>query len=193
MQIADLPRFTILGVEVPGDHVRLTGVFNTISGVRSERSWLLLPEYPLIGDLVDMNQETRTAVFITPLREEAGIPLGTSAPWLDGFWQANVVLRIADPNWVWTRVEFAPTDAAEFMQGDVRSWTQVGNALPEGGRYLGVLPNGWDHEHCEICNGKIGLHGDSFGYVDTANSWLCEKCHGKYAAPHDISFTRDDS
>ena len=190
MRIDDLPHFTISQIEVVSEQVRLAGRFTTVVGVRNGRSWLLMPDHFIIGDLVHLDTQSKTAIFISPDTVAAQIPQATSLPWLDGYWQAYLVQRIADPDWTWTRIKFAPDDAIQFTQGEVRGWTKIGSTLPPGSKRVGVLPKGWDHEHCEICNGKIGISGDSFGYVDSEDCWLCEQCYEKYASRHDVSFTR---
>ena len=68
----------------------------------------------------------------------------------------------------------------------------------EGARVLGkssgaadpsaTLPDGWDHEHCELCWSKISaLSGDSAdGYTD-GNKWLCISCYSTFIAPRESS------
>ena len=52
-----------------------------------------------------------------------------------------------------------------------------------------VVPNGWDHEHCELCNAHIDPGGT--GYVDHSDHWVCAGCYTKYVAVHDLSFLYD--
>jgi hypothetical protein len=51
-----------------------------------------------------------------------------------------------------------------------------------------VVRGGWDHEHCELCRGKIGVGGAPVGYRDNDDQWLCESCYDHYAKQHDLSF-----
>lgn len=190
MQISDFPAFVISEAGILAGEVNLTGTFTNVTGVREGRSWLLLPDSPLIGDLVDLDLSRKTARFVTPHRDAGVMPNGPPVPWLDGYWEASLVRRVADPAWVWRQIHFTATDAIEFTQNGVRGWTQIGNSIPAGGKFLRVSPKGWDHEHCAICWQKIGRGGDCLGYVDEENTWLCETCFQKFASQHDVSFAR---
>src|SRR4051794_24198555 len=97
MQIGDLPHFGITQVDAAAGQVRLAGTFTTLAGVREGRCWLLMPDHSIIGDLADVHTSAKSASFMTPETVAAQIPLGASFPWLDGYWQAYLVRRIADP------------------------------------------------------------------------------------------------
>jgi|SRR6185503_4475331 len=49
-----------------------------------------------------------------------------------------------------------------------------------------VDPEGWDHDHCEICWWKL-MEGDnpsrSAGYTFNGRNWLCTECYEKFVAP----------
>jgi hypothetical protein len=47
-----------------------------------------------------------------------------------------------------------------------------------------VVPDGWDHEHCELCWAKISrLPADSAeGYSD-GDRWMCVECFNRYVHP----------
>jgi hypothetical protein len=50
------------------------------------------------------------------------------------------------------------------------------------------VPAGWDHEHCSICWEKIGAGGQTVGYVDQSNEWVCQACHKNFIEPGSIGF-----
>ena len=49
-----------------------------------------------------------------------------------------------------------------------------------------LVPNGWSHDHCQICFWALGEseapeHG--VGYRNETNGWLCSECFGKLIGP----------
>lgn len=64
-------------------------------------------------------------------------------------------------------------------------------ASPEAPRGEEVVAGGWDHEHCEICQKKIGCGGDSFGYLNPPDAWVCEKCYTSFVASRSLAFIGD--
>lgn len=199
MTIADLPRFTVERAETVGAGLRLTGTFNHMTGVSADRSWLLVGGESLIGDLVQLDPERRSAVFVTFTEYERDAPVGTRLAWLDAYWQARLILNVSNPDHAWQRVHFTAQDAALETENGVRVRRPDGSgdgaatsrrmrvydadqAAPSG-----VMPGGWDHEHCEICWEHIDAE-NPIGYVDDDEDWLCEKCHSKWAARQDIGF-----
>lgn len=189
-QLADLPHFKIEQIETAGHgNSRLHGVFNHLSGVSEGRSWLYAPPPSIIGDLVELVSERKSAVFVASIFDSTPLlETGMAFPWIDGYWNANLIERILDTNRKWIRTKFEPSDARSFIQNDVRGWGKATRPLPEGSKSLGIIPKGWDHEHCQICSGKIGINGAEFGYTDLENFWLCPSCYEKYGASQDLSF-----
>ncbi len=51
-----------------------------------------------------------------------------------------------------------------------------------------TVPGGWDHEHCFVCNEKIGAGGHTGGYVDQSSDWVCEDCYRNVIEPRSIDF-----
>jgi ribosome-binding protein aMBF1 (putative translation factor) len=49
-----------------------------------------------------------------------------------------------------------------------------------------VVTDGWDHEHCELCNKHIDP-GD-YACINTDRLWVCLSCFDNYAKPRDLSF-----
>lgn len=103
---------------------------------------------------------------------------------LDGYWGERAEL-VVDPKRQWRRARFKPRDAVEFS-GPTGTWTrQASEAERSGGN---VVKGGWDHEHCAICSTKIGNDGDTEGYVDGSDTWVCERCFGDYVAHKSLDF-----
>jgi hypothetical protein len=195
-QLEDLPHFMVSGVkrgEVASDGyipLELSGAFDTLEGIREGRCWLLLPgKQSLIGDLTSLNPDTRTALCLT---SEKAVPdvLGRSLPYLDGFWQAYHVWMVTDANQPWQEVVFHSSDAVSFSceGGDGRKIRGLRKAKPEDSQNpeLQIVRNGWDHEHCELCNAHIDP-GDSC-HRDAEGAWVCQRCFRQFVQPHDLSF-----
>ena len=131
-----------------------------------------------------------TVEFATPdARLAPELAPGVSYPWVDGYWQAYHVAMIL--NGQWQARLFSPAPARYFRQDGVTGWQPEGAPLPEGAEDLGVREGAWDHEHCELCNARIGASGDPHGYVDAEDHWLCTDCYRRYAVPRDVSFAAE--
>jgi hypothetical protein len=217
-KIEDLPHFAISSVErgekrhPSADYLefKLYGTFDHLTGVREDRSWLLLPQqYCLIGDLESLDPDARTAVFVT---FEKSLPdlVNRRLPYVYGYWQAYHVWMVAEPSWGWERAllqrggvtaEVFDAENAETIQGqEVKRWIRVKEKGARHGKERAypvlsgdlqqqvdaAVAGGWDHEHCELCGATISV-GDH-GFVDADEHWVCEPCYAKYVAPHDLSF-----
>ena len=115
------------------------------------------------------------------------------------------------PNWGWERMQFRGTDAiAEDYEAkdlsivggrEVKVWTKLEPAgettghsrhYPAPDQSLPVragtrlVPAGWGHEHCELCNEHIDA--GMFGECDPGGRWMCEKCYQRYVTPCDLAF-----
>jgi hypothetical protein len=118
---------------------------------------------------------------------------------------------ILDANWGWKKKQFHGIDAiAEDFEArdtsivdgrEVKVWTKLAPVRDSDGRTrhhpannqtsspgfgTRLVPLGWDHEHCELCNTHIDA-GD-FGYCDSDENWLCEKCYERYVVQRDLAF-----
>lgn len=62
-----------------------------------------------------------------------------------------------------------PVEGAHLVK-----WPYTGGAVPEG---CTVEPGGWDHEHCDGCNGHINTGQSFWQTVDEPCTWLCEACY----------------
>jgi hypothetical protein len=189
IRLHDLPGFEV--VQISGaSEPELVGVFTHLRGVRAGRSWLYAGDADsLIGDLIDIDEPTRRAKFTAPFWSPKNpIQVGTVARWLDGYWQAYHVTMILDPQAAWKRTQFTPSPAQHFQRGGVHGWTKAGHKLPDDAVPTHVEEVGWDHEHCELCQSKIGRGGDAHGYVDGHDRWLCQRCYHDYAELRSLGF-----
>jgi hypothetical protein len=188
-RLDDLPAFQVLQI-TNADDPELIGVFTHLKSVRTGRSWLYAGDADsLIGDLVDLDEATRHARFTAPFWSPTSpIQVGSVVPWLDGYWQAYHLTMILDQQAAWKRTEFTPSPAQHFRQGDVHGWTKAGHKLPDDAVPTSVDELGWDHEHCELCQSRIGRGGAHHGYVDRNDRWLCEPCYQHYAEPRSLGF-----
>ena len=108
-------------------------------------------------------------------------------PWIDGVWNAQDVAKILDASHQWTRTEFTPVDAVGSKANGWFVTKKIDGPAPAEN----VIEGGWDHEHCKLCTSKIGVGGESFGYLDDDDYWICELCYSKYAKPKDVAFLVD--
>jgi hypothetical protein len=173
--------------------------------------WLLFGESEcLCPELKSFDKQTRTAILSCD-EDETPTLLGSELAYLSPYWQAFNVWMVLDPNWGWERRQFLGSDAvAETYEADdvsivegreVRVWTKLS---PTGGssgqsRYYSaadetlssgsgprLVPGGWDHEHCQLCNEHVDA--GMFGYCDPRDRWMCEKCYERYVARRDLAF-----
>jgi hypothetical protein len=146
-RLEDLPAFRILQI-TNADDPELIGVFTHLKSVRAGRSWLYAGDADsLIGDLVDLDESSRQARFIAPFWSPTSpIQVGSVAPWLDSYWQAYHLTMILDSQVVWKRVQFIPSPAQHFRQGDVYGWTKSGSKLADD-----TIPTYIDERRAAFC------------------------------------------
>ena len=54
--------------------------------------------------------------------------------------------------------------------------------------HIDLVPDGWDHDHCEICTQKISNKED-WGDIDGYNhelDWICKQCYSLFMTAVDI-------
>ena len=189
--LSDLPLYTVTRIEETGDELRLSGQFDHLKTVRGvpRRSWLYAPPNSIIGDLISVDTETFAAIFLAHSSDKQFVSgIGARFPWLDGYWNAALIQRILENTDEWRQVVFEPNDTTEFIQDGVRGWCKVGRKVPDGAQIIGSIEGGWDHEHCELCQQKIGLGGEGCGYTDIEDNWLCPSCYKSYGANGNLAF-----
>jgi hypothetical protein len=154
-------------------------------------------------------KETNAAILTCDEKDEPGVA-GKSLAYLNCYWRPHMIWMVLDTSWGWAKKQFCGLDAIaeDFEANDisiidgreVKFWTKLApmrdsgqsrhyptsdqNSLPGSGPRL--VPLGWDHEHCELCNAHIDV--GNFGYCDPDDQWLCEKCHERFVVPRDLSF-----
>lgn len=80
----------------------------------------------------------------------------------------------------WSKEIFKAADMQVFKRPD---GTSIGRQMYDS-EDIGsgvIIPNGWGHEHCELCFKTIAAN-DSYehaGYTNGSN-WVCIECYGKY-------------
>jgi len=188
-RLQDLPAFEVHRI-VDGEEPELFGVLTHLRGVRLGRSWLYAGDADsLIGDLLDLDATSRRARFVAPFwSSPSPVQVGSIVPWLDAYWHAYHLTMILDLDANWQRTEFVPSSAQHFVHGEVSGWTKAERRLPEGAVPTHVEDAGWDHEHCELCQSKIGRGRSTHGYVDRHGRWLCERCYYDHASTHSLGF-----
>lgn len=108
-----------------------------------------------------------------------------------GSLDARAAILIEDGPSAWQELTFEPKDAVSipFIDESGHKWRKIsevnqGTTLePEAE----IIHNGWDHEHCLICNAHIEA-GDRFYRHQSENEFLCARCYGKYGTTGDLSF-----
>lgn len=193
----------------------LSGTFDRTQGVEEDTwGWLLQGTedcFTATPKLLDLKTNNASFEFL-----EKQIPdlTGKKLAYLNANWQAFHVWMVLRPDWGWERIRFDASDAigegfkasdVSIVDGrEVRNWMKVEKAsgsshttryYPEGHQKLpssvegGIIPGGWDHEHCTLCREHI--NSGEFGYRDPDDRWACESCHEKYIRTHDLAFIDD--
>lgn len=191
----------------------LDGRFSQIIDFDSDWFWLLVGEKNCITvRLNSLDKQSGTATVVATEKEsEMPDVLGKTLFYLSLYWQAFNIWMVLDADWGWQRVQFQKVDAiaerhesheVSIVDGrEVRKWVKLERADRQGhiSRYYPaedhsdaaetpsqIIPHGWDHENCTLCNEHI--NAGIFGYRDSDGRWMCEPCYEKYAKPHDLSF-----
>lgn len=164
--------------------------------------WLYLAggDYSPLARVVSLDQKASTALLnCTIFATSHSIIVGETYPLITEYWNTYVYAAILDSNRVWTQTEFKPSGSfASTIPGYTVSTNPARPGLsrqyPSSDESLDdsirIVDGGWDHEHCEICNGHIDAD-DRIGFVDARGLWLCAKCHEAFAVPHDLQFVVD--
>jgi len=173
--------------------------------------WLLFGERGCLCPMLkSFDKEANTAILTCQEKEEPRV-VGSELAYLSPYWQAFHVWMVRDRNWGWERKQFQGTDAvAEDYEAkdvsivgdrEVRVWTKlepIGAGSGQSRHYPATeqtlpvrsgtrpVPSGWDHEHCELCNEHIDA--GMFGYCDSGERWMCEKCYERYVTRRDLAF-----
>ena len=194
MNLSDLPQFTIATIRRGSDNgdAVLIGRLSHLTGVRDTTAWLFRSATgSLIGtiDRVPVSADETIAFETQDLALAPELCVGATYPWIDGTWQAYQVAMILRGQW--TKRTFTSEPARYFRFAGTIGWQPLDLPLFEGAEDLGIREGAWDHEHCDLCNARIGKSGVSDGFVDPDDHWLCPECYGRYAVHQDVSFVAE--
>jgi hypothetical protein len=152
--------------------------------------WLLSDtKESFCAGLKSLDEETKAAILTVDVENEPKV-VGHKLSYLSSYWQAYHVWMILEEGARWEKIVFHATDAIRVsttagdgkqIQG-LRRMKQ-GDELPAGAQ---VVTDGWDHEHCELCNKHIDP-GD-YAFINTDGLWVCLSCFDNYVSPKDLSF-----
>ena len=198
VRVSDLPHFTVESVSesVSGgdERRRLTGRFSPARGVRTGRGWLYVSAFDSIAadlEIFDsINGHAVIAVIAVIGGGDAAV-VGDRFPWFNAYWRPHQVAMVVEPDHGWAHAAFVAMPARFFLLAGIRGWQRADAPLPDGATELEIQPTAWDHEHCEICQAKIGAGGAPEGFHDTDDRWLCEDCHARHVTLCDLSFLVD--
>jgi hypothetical protein len=173
--------------------------------------WLLFGERGCLCPMLkSFDKKAHSAVLTCQEKVEPKV-VGLELTYLSSYWQAFNVWMVLDPNWGWERKQFKGTDAvAEDYEArdvsivagrEVKVWTKLeptGESRGQSRHYPAtdqslpvrsgtrLVPSGWGHEHCELCREHIDA--GMFGYCDSDERWMCEKCYERYVTRRDLAF-----
>jgi hypothetical protein len=181
---ADLPHFVVAAVHED----RCTGRFAPSPWIGE--GWIaglyLGGGRFLWGRFRGVDEAKRTASFYpNQVAELSALRLEDSYPFMDGYWGERAELVLNESR-RWQPARFEPSDMVRFpAAGGGWMATRSSPAAPPGGE---VVPGGWDHEHCEICQKKIGCGGEPDGFFSPPDSWVCEECYRSFIVPRSLAF-----
>lgn len=164
----------------------------------------------LCTSVQSLDKETKAAALTFEATEEPDI-VGHTLAYLSSYWQAYKVWMVLDAEWGLERKKFLGMDAIaeEFESKDVsiidgrevKVWTKLSPVRADrggdrhypaieqtdtSGSKVRLIPSGWDHEHCELCNSHIDI--GVVGWCDPEDRWICENCYSRYVLRRDLAF-----
>jgi hypothetical protein len=194
----DLPQFFAGSIEQGEQDANgyiawtLRGKLNRTTGIPTD-TWcfLLLPgQGNLTGTFTLSNELEGEASFATDEKQRPDV-IGIALAQLSSYWRPHQIWMIEEGPAGWTEQVFSASDAVEdhVIGTDGQSWRRLRKApsvlLPDSSNR--IVPGGWDHEHCSVCNTHVDPN-DRFFYSPNHNEYLCVSCYEKYVPEHDISF-----
>lgn len=187
MLLTDLPQFTVKTVDKRTGGLKLQGSFDRLDGVIDGWCCLFSHVETLVGSLHTIDTQRRTAEFDVFNDDPPGVATGVVYPWIYGYWLGRIVTTVVDSSHAWAPLHFEASDAEGFAQGRSTGRIRLGGKLRDGAVSMGVIPKGWNHEHCEICDTHIDSEFPDC-YADNEDNWLCAACFHRWAEPHDVGF-----
>ena len=153
---------------------------NCLIGLHKSWLWLSAFESPDEDGLIRVSADN------SELHEQDNVMY--LLPWE---FQPPIAFLLLDSSTVWDERTFGTGLAASsrFVGEDGKPWRQLRpiSAISELTQNETVEVNGWDHEHCSICNKHI-VEGDKhfFGAWGEGGSYLCVFCHDRFAKTHSV-------
>lgn len=87
----------------------------------------------------------------------------------------------------WTHKVWTPTPALiDKISGSCRQY--VGQKFDP--KYFDLVPDGWTHDHCEICYETISKekgYGCNEGYEADNGDWICNDCYNLFIKGDDLN------
>jgi hypothetical protein len=198
------------------DYFELSGAFDRADDVVEGLCSLLMPDTETLTALhgnvrVENSGGETYRIFIRS--EVSPEVVGMDLIYVHPRWNPRHIWMVFLPTWRWKRQQYVASDAiGKIVEGtqvsivdgeQIRQWIQVsekgkGDGLsryypmfPSGKSVLqiepgGIIVGGWTHQHCELCHGHI--EAGTYGYIDSSDHWVCEKCYERYIQTHDLSF-----
>jgi len=204
-RFSELPLFSVQEIERSAEEgrARLIGKFRTLDGVKEgEASFIWWgPEFfdSIGAEVTELSQNTGEAMLLAAAEDIDEWSTG-DVRYLDGRWKAHHVWMISVPTWKFERRVFRTTDAFATRRSADAAPPLPNGAPPEFWLELsplnstersrfcpnrdiadGLVPGGWDHEHCELCEGHVDP--GEIGFVDLGGHWLCRNCYERYVHP----------
>lgn len=182
----DLPQFTISAVD-QGERDAdgsvawvLRGELNRTLGIPTD-TWcfLLLPgQESLTGTFTLSDGPNGDAGFVIDAKEKPDV-IGIALAQLSDYWRPHQIWMIEDGPAGWIEQVFSASDAVEdsFVDPEGQSWRRLRKAPsdPLNSSSSRIVPSGWDHEHCSLCNAHIDPD-DRFFYSPKHCEYLCVSC-----------------
>ena len=209
MNLSDLPLFQVTAVRrlIPSEDgtftFEVTGTCSRVLDLEvGSRYWMYVDgvSSPL-ADVTSLDEHDQVAVLEgTAFDGESVVAVGDTFPLVTSYWNAYVYAAILDESRRWYKRIFKPAAAFESDAdgGGVERSTparpgtyRIYPSQTKGGAGVRVIDAGWDHEHCEICNGHID-EANPIAHVDESDTWLCDLCYAAFAERHDIGFVAND-
>lgn len=153
-----------------------------------------------LADVASLDERNGTAILEgLTFQGSPSLAVGATFPLITSYWNAHVYAAILDEGRRWSKQIFKPTAAFESNANDggverstptMSGKRRIFPNRTEGDPGVRIVPKGWDHEHCEICNDHID-EANPVAFVDQTNIWLCERCYEAFVERHDIAFVVD--
>jgi hypothetical protein len=204
----DLPQFTVNSIE-QGERDDdgyiawvLRGKLNRERGIPVD-TWcfLLLPEQEsLTGTFTLSDENAGIASFVAFERKKPDV-VGLTLTQLGSYWRPYQIWMVEDGPDNWSEQVFSASDAIlePFIEPDGTAWRRLAKAstvpaeqssirlMTGNGDQVRIVPGGWDHEHCSLCNTHIDP-GDRFFHNPAYKEFLCTTCYKQYVPERDIGF-----